>query len=126
MLRTRYAQSLAALAVATFYCTAANAQAVNECNASAKVVKSERATAGSPSWKFTFQVTTTCDASSGSFEYEYRVKGTAGGGTPRTAPSWNAANGRAFSWTDEVNIGAAQDAEFSRFVPGTFGSKKIR
>lgn len=126
MLNTKFTQPLFALVVATFCWTAANAQAVNECNASAKVVKSERAVAGSPNWKFTFQVTTTCDASSGSFEYEYRVKGTPGGGTPRSAPAWNAANGRAFSWTDEVNIGTAQDAEFSRFVPGTFGSKKVR
>lgn len=126
MPNTKFTPPLFALIVATSFCVAASAQMVNECNASAKVVKSERAIPNSPNWKFTFQVTTTCDASSGSFEYEYRVKGTAGGGTPRTAPSWNAANGRAFSWTDEVNIGTAQDAEFSRFVPGTFGSKKIR
>lgn len=126
MFNTSVTQFLFASAVAMCCATAANAQAVNECNASAKLVKSERAVAGSPNWRFTFQVTTSCDASSGSFEYEYRVKGTAGAGTPRTAPSWNAANGRSFSWTDEVSIGAAQDAEFARFVPGTFKSKKIR
>lgn len=104
----------------------ASAQSINECNASAALIKSERALAGSPNWKFTFQVTTSCDASSGSFEYEYRLKGTTGDSSLRTVPSWNAANGRAFSWTDEVNIGISQDAQFARFVPGTFGSKKIQ
>lgn len=126
MLNIEFVKSMSVLFAALFCCMAVNAQAVNECNASAKVAKSERAIAGSPYWKFTFHVMTTCDASSGSFEYEYRVKGDAGRGKLRTVPSWNAASGRTFSWTDEVSIGADMDAEFSRFIPGTFKSKKVR
>lgn len=122
----KISQHLLVFFMISFLGFASNAQSVNECNASAKIIKSERAANGSPSWRFIFQVYTNCDASSGSFEYEYRVKGSAGGGIPRTAPAWNSANGRTFSWTDEVNIGTSREAEFVRFIPGTFGSKKVR
>lgn len=98
----------------------------NECNAAAKLTKSARTQPGSASWTFTFEVSTACEASSGSFEYEYRVKGNAGSATPRRTQAWKAENGKKFEWTDDVTVGTGSEGEFARYVPGSFITTRLR
>ena len=100
--------------------------AENDCNATVKNTKSHKPVAGSATWTFVFEVKTKCIASTGSFEYEYRIKGANQKPITRKAPAWNAGAGRAFTWTDEVGLGADQSAIFVRLVPGTETSTRVK
>lgn len=123
---THASSALTALLVVLPFGALAQTPPANECNAAAKLIKSARTQPSSASWTFTFQVSTACEGSSGSFEYEYRVKGNAGSATLRRTQSWKSENGKKFEWTDDVTVGTSSEGEFARFIPGSFVSTKVR
>lgn len=60
----------------------------NPCQASVKLVKSERFERDSQNWVFTFNVTSKCASSTGGFEYSFKVNKTE---TVKSSPTWDAA-----------------------------------
>lgn len=78
--------------------TLAHAQ-TNECNA--KVTPQDPVAAGNGT-RFVFDVKTDCDASTGKFEYAFRVRGTE---KPivRNSPPWTVADGKSFQVKDEYS-----------------------
>lgn len=103
------------------------AQAVpNDCNAKVTLAKSQRAPNPSSTWRFEFKVTTSCEASTGSFEYEYRVKGQAGKDIVQRSPAWTANDGKNFPLTVDFNLHPSNEAVFVRVVPDSITSTKIR
>ena len=103
MFSTRaFSRSLLLLSLSVLVVTP-TAAANNACSAKVSIVKSERVGATTAKWRFTFHVKTKCTASTGRFEYSYRIKGSAEKPTIRPVASWNAEKGADFDWTDEVN-----------------------
>lgn len=117
--------SLFCSVLAVLLCSSAHA-APNDCNAKATLANSQRAPNPSSTWRFEFNVTTSCEASTGSFEYEYRVKGQAGKDIVQRSPAWTANDGKNFPLTVDFNLHPSNEAVFVRLVPGTITSTKIR
>ena len=110
--------------VATSFGTAALAS-TNECNAAISLVNSQRVATGTPKWRFSFRVKTQCIASTGRFQYSFRIKGSTSKPTDRSAPSWNSANGADFEWTDEVSASEPVELEFITIDKNTIESTKL-
>lgn len=96
--------------------TVAHAQ-TNECNAT--VTPRDPVAAGSGT-QFVFDVKTDCDASTGKFEYAFRVRGT---DKPivRNSPPWTVSDGRSFQVKDDYN---APVGDVGKAVVSKIQSKK--
>lgn len=123
----KYAPIALFLAGATVFGSAAHA-APNDCNAKVKLVKSQRAPNPSSTWQFEFDVTTSCEASTGMFEYEYRIKGQGDRVTVNRSPSWTASDYKKgtknLSLTVDINLHPSHEAVFVRVVPDSITSTK--
>jgi hypothetical protein len=73
--------------------------AQNECGATVSVLSVNRIGADT---EIKFKVATTCNASTGSFEYSLRSSLPGGITSPRRVPTWKAANGSSFELTEFI------------------------
>jgi len=100
------------------------AKAANECGATVSLEESERFSENSPNWRFTFAVSTKCEASTGGFNYSYIIKGKDGRHI-KVAPAWTAAENKTFPVTDDQSIGADAEAEQVIIDSKSIWSKKL-
>ena len=78
--------------------------ASNECHAKVTVLS---ATPKGGGMVVAFDVKTSCEASQGRFEYSFESSQRPGVQVTRRVPMWNAAKGKAFTWTDEIPSAAS-------------------
>lgn len=97
----------------------------NDCMAKVAPIASNRVAPDTPKWSFKFRVTTKCAASTGRFQYTYRVKGSSTKPTERSVASWNASNGAQFEWSDEVSAADNVELEFFRVIEKSIESTKL-
>lgn len=98
----------------------------NDCNARVALEKSERAADGTLHWVLTFKVATDCENSTGRFQYRYRT--VPGSTTPstRTVAMWNAGNGKAFTWSDEISLPSGHIVQFDKVLLDTIESTRLK
>lgn len=101
------------------------AHAGNDCAASVKLKKSERFAINSPNWTFTFAITTKCAASTGAFEYSYKIMGVSDKPIVKKAPNWTASDKSVFTVVDEQNIGVNVEPEAISILESSIESKKL-
>lgn len=113
----KHSASKCLLATALASATALAHAQTNECNAT--VTPQDPVAAGNGA-RFVFDVKTDCDASTGKFEYAFRVRGT---DRPivRNSPSWTVSDGKSFQVKDEYS---APIGDVGKAVVSKIQSKK--